>query len=135
MPSPRPGFSILMTSAPRSPSSDVHQGPAAWWERSITRMPASAARRSAMGGSLPARRATGQRPRVDSARRPQYPRVMPARLECPADHPHVAVVTIDRPAQANSLDPPTLRDLADAWRRIAADPAIRCTVLTGAGDR
>src|SRR5712691_11663481 len=60
---------------------------------------------------------------------------MPARFELPADHPRVAVVTIDRPAQANSLDPPTLRDLAAAWRRIADDPEIRCAVLTGAGDR
>jgi (E)-benzylidenesuccinyl-CoA hydratase len=60
---------------------------------------------------------------------------MPARFDLPADHPHVAVVTIDRPAQANSLDPPTLRDLAAAWRRIAGDPDIRCAVLTGAGDR
>src|SRR5437773_2189709 len=60
---------------------------------------------------------------------------MAAHLELPADHPHVAVVTIDRPAQANSLDPPTLRDLAAAWGRIAGDPEIRCAVLTGAGDR
>jgi enoyl-CoA hydratase/carnithine racemase len=60
---------------------------------------------------------------------------MPARFELPAGHPHVAVVTIDRPAQANALDPPTLRDLAAAWRRIAADPDVRCAVLTGAGDR
>jgi enoyl-CoA hydratase/carnithine racemase len=60
---------------------------------------------------------------------------MPARLELPADHPHVAVVTIDRPERANALDPPTLRDLAAAWRRIASDPDIRCAVLTGAGDR
>src|SRR5216110_3499850 len=60
---------------------------------------------------------------------------MAAHLELPADHPHVAVVTIDRPAQANSLDPPTLRELAAAWRRIAADPEIRCAVLTGAGER
>ena len=60
---------------------------------------------------------------------------MAARLELPPDHPHVAVVTIDRPAQANSLDPPTLCELAAAWRRIAGDPDIRCAVLTGAGDR
>ena len=60
---------------------------------------------------------------------------MAAHLDLLADHPHVAVVTIDRPAQANSLDPPTIRQLADAWRRIAADPDIRCAVLTGAGDR
>jgi enoyl-CoA hydratase/carnithine racemase len=60
---------------------------------------------------------------------------MSARLELPEDHPHVAVVTIDRPEQANSLDPPTLRELAAAWRRIAEDPEIRCAVVTGAGDR
>jgi enoyl-CoA hydratase len=59
---------------------------------------------------------------------------MPASVTLPPDHPHVAVVTIDRPAQANSLDPPTIRDLAAAWRRIAAEPDIRCAVLTGAGD-
>jgi enoyl-CoA hydratase/carnithine racemase len=60
---------------------------------------------------------------------------MPARIELPADHPHVALVTIDRPEHANALDPPTLRDLAAAWRRIAADPEVRCAVLTGAGRR
>ena len=60
---------------------------------------------------------------------------MAARFELPAEHPHVAVVTIDRPDHANALDPPTLRALADAWRRIAADDGVRCAVLTGAGDR
>ena len=60
---------------------------------------------------------------------------MTARLELPPDHPHVAVVTIDRPQQANALDPPTLRELSAAWHRIAADPEIRCAVLTGAGER
>jgi enoyl-CoA hydratase/carnithine racemase len=60
---------------------------------------------------------------------------MSARLELPSEHPHVALVTIDRPERANALDPPTLRELAAAWRRIAADPEIRCAVLTGAGER
>jgi enoyl-CoA hydratase/carnithine racemase len=60
---------------------------------------------------------------------------MAARLEHPADHPNVALVTLDRPERANALDPPTLRELADAWRRIADDPEIRCAVLTGAGSR
>jgi enoyl-CoA hydratase/carnithine racemase len=57
------------------------------------------------------------------------------RFERPADHPGVAVVTIDRPEQANSLDPPTIRALADAWRRVRDDVAIRVAVLTGAGER
>jgi enoyl-CoA hydratase/carnithine racemase len=60
---------------------------------------------------------------------------MAAHLDLPREHPHVALVTLDRPAQANSLDPPTLHQLAEAWRRIAADPDIRCAVLTGAGER
>jgi enoyl-CoA hydratase/carnithine racemase len=60
---------------------------------------------------------------------------MPARLELPEGHPHVALVTIDRPEQGNSLDPATLGDLAGAWRRVAGDAAIRCAVLTGAGNR
>jgi enoyl-CoA hydratase len=58
-----------------------------------------------------------------------------ARFERPPGHPHVALVTIDRADRANSLDPRTLSELADAWRRIASDDDIRCAVLTGAGDR
>ena len=60
---------------------------------------------------------------------------MAARLERPDDHPGVALVTIDRPDKANSLDPATLRELAAAWRSIADDDQIRCAVLTGAGER
>jgi enoyl-CoA hydratase/carnithine racemase len=56
-------------------------------------------------------------------------------VELPPEHPGVALVTLDRPERANALDPPTLRELAAAWRRIAADPEIRCAVLTGAGER
>jgi enoyl-CoA hydratase len=60
---------------------------------------------------------------------------MTVRFELPADHAHVALVTIDRPARANALDPSALRELAVAWQRIADDPDIRCAILTGAGDR
>jgi len=60
---------------------------------------------------------------------------MAARIELPAAHPHVALVTIDRPDKANSLDPVTLAELAAAWRRAAEDDAVRCVVVTGAGDR
>jgi enoyl-CoA hydratase len=61
--------------------------------------------------------------------------VMSIRFELPPDHPHVAVVTLDRPERANALDPPALGQLAAIWRRIAEDPEIRCAVLTGAGER
>jgi enoyl-CoA hydratase len=60
---------------------------------------------------------------------------MPVRLERPADHPHVALVTLDRPEKANALDPEMLAALAAAWREIAADSALRCAVVTGAGER
>lgn len=60
---------------------------------------------------------------------------MTVRLERPADHPHVALVTLDRPERANALDPPMLRALAEAWRTLAADDGIRAVVLTGAGER
>jgi enoyl-CoA hydratase len=60
---------------------------------------------------------------------------MPVRLERPRDHPHVALVTLDRPERANSLDPEMLCELAAAWREIAADDELRCAVLTGAGSR
>jgi enoyl-CoA hydratase/carnithine racemase len=57
------------------------------------------------------------------------------RVERPASHPHVALVTLDRPEKANSLDPVSLAALARGWREIAADTEVRCAVLTGAGDR
>ena len=41
MPSPPSGRSILITSAPRSASSDPANGPAAIWPSSMTRTPAS----------------------------------------------------------------------------------------------
>jgi enoyl-CoA hydratase len=60
---------------------------------------------------------------------------MPARFEIPEDHPHVALVTIDRPEFANALDLETIRDLAAHWRHINEDETIRVAVLTGAGNR
>jgi enoyl-CoA hydratase/carnithine racemase len=60
---------------------------------------------------------------------------MTIRFERPADHPHVAVVVLDRPDKANALDLRMLRALADTWRAIAADDDVRCAIVTGAGDR
>lgn len=60
---------------------------------------------------------------------------MSVHVDRPCDHPHVAVVTIDRPQRANALDPATLRALADAWQSLADDDDIRAVILTGAGDR
>jgi enoyl-CoA hydratase len=60
---------------------------------------------------------------------------MPIHLERPAAHPHVALVTIDRPEKANALEPALLAALAGAWREIAADRELRCAVVRGAGER
>jgi enoyl-CoA hydratase/carnithine racemase len=60
---------------------------------------------------------------------------MPIRFERPAEHPHVALITLDRPEKANSLDPGMSCDLAAAWRELADDEALRCAVVTGAGER
>ena len=60
---------------------------------------------------------------------------MPVRLARPPEHPHVALVTLDRPEKANALDPGMLCELAETWRTLAADDAIRAIVLTGAGER
>jgi enoyl-CoA hydratase len=45
----------------------------------------------------------------------------------------VLIVTIDRPAVRNAVDPPTARALADAFRAFDADDARAVAILTGAG--
>jgi hypothetical protein len=46
---------------------------------------------------------------------------------------HVAVVTLDRPDNANVLDLPMGRGLLEAALSCARDPLVRAVVLTGAG--
>jgi len=49
---------------------------------------------------------------------------------------HVLLVTLNRPAVLNALNTQMGRDQLDLWTRIAAEPgALRCVVLTGAGER
>lgn len=45
----------------------------------------------------------------------------------------VAIVTIQRPAARNAVDPATRQALADAFRRFDADADLSVAVLTGAG--
>jgi enoyl-CoA hydratase len=62
----------------------------------------------------------------------------PARGRSAADDEpgsHVALLTLDRPAQLNALNDALLRQLATALERLDADPDCRCMVITGAGDR
>ena len=46
----------------------------------------------------------------------------------------VAVLTIDRPKALNALNPEVLADLKAAFEAIDQN-AVRCVVLTGAGDK
>jgi len=47
----------------------------------------------------------------------------------------IATVTLNRPAAMNALSPQLVVQLADCWRELAADTAIRAVIVTGAGDR
>ena len=47
----------------------------------------------------------------------------------------VVVITLNRPRVLNALSRALKEELADALRRVKADPAVRALVLTGAGDR
>jgi len=46
-------------------------------------------------------------------------------------HPHTALITIDRPETKNALDMVHFRDLAAAWRRFGEDDALWVAVVTG----
>jgi E-phenylitaconyl-CoA hydratase len=48
---------------------------------------------------------------------------------------HVAIITQNRPEAMNSIDPETRAELHAAGQRVAHDNAVRCVVLTGAGDK
>ena len=55
-------------------------------------------------------------------------------LERPGEH--VLLVRLNRPEALNALDTAMGRELLDLWTRLGSDPgAIRCAVLTGAGER
>jgi enoyl-CoA hydratase/carnithine racemase len=47
----------------------------------------------------------------------------------------VAVVTLDRPERYNAFDSVMCAELAALWRALRTDDAVRCVVLTGAGDK
>lgn len=47
----------------------------------------------------------------------------------------IARLTIDREAARNALSPAVIQGLTAGLQRAEADPAVRCVVLTGAGER
>ena len=53
-----------------------------------------------------------------------------------AEDEHVLLVTLNRPQVLNALNTQMGKDKIDLWTRLAAEPgALRCVVLSGAGDR
>ncbi|MEU1532602.1 enoyl-CoA hydratase/isomerase family protein [Streptomyces fagopyri] len=56
------------------------------------------------------------------------------RISCDKDT-GVAVLTLDRPARLNAIDPITASQLAAAWRAFRFDDSVRAVVVTGAGER
>ena len=49
---------------------------------------------------------------------------------------HLLLVTLNRPQALNALNTQMGKDKLDLWTRLAAEPgALRCVVLTGAGER
>ena len=49
--------------------------------------------------------------------------------------PAIAILTINRPKVLNALNMATLRELRTALTALQQDPAVRCVVITGAGDK
>lgn len=58
---------------------------------------------------------------------------MPILVTCPS--PHIALVTINRPAASNAINGATARALEAAVERIEQDDDIWAAILTGSGDR
>ena len=52
-----------------------------------------------------------------------------------ADHGAVRVLTVNRPDKLNALNAATLDTLLAAFDEAAADPSVRCVVLTGSGPK
>ena len=48
---------------------------------------------------------------------------------------HIATVILNKPDKMNALDLGMWRDLGDVFRTLAADDAVRCVVLRGAGEK
>jgi enoyl-CoA hydratase len=53
----------------------------------------------------------------------------------PTSEAGVALVWLNRPEVLNALDYATLGELVDALEALDADPAVRCVVITGVGER
>ena len=48
---------------------------------------------------------------------------------------HIAYLTLNRPEAHNAIDPATVIELVDAWQDFSQDKAMRCAIITGAGEQ
>lgn len=48
---------------------------------------------------------------------------------------HIAVITLNRPASLNAINPPLRDGLDEAMERVRNDSSVRVAILTGAGER
>ena len=55
-------------------------------------------------------------------------------IDLEVDDNGVALITINRPERRNALDAAHYEALTEAWTRVRDDRAIRCAIITGAGD-
>src|SRR6478672_9330982 len=46
----------------------------------------------------------------------------------------ITLLTVCNPNRRNALGPAEFQALAEAWTELAADPALRCVIVTGAGE-
>ena len=51
------------------------------------------------------------------------------------DESGIATITINRPERMNALDGDHYRALSEIWTRVRDDHAVRCAIVTGAGER
>src|ERR1022692_19777 len=51
------------------------------------------------------------------------------------EEPGIALLTVNRPEKLNALSGELIAELADAFGRVAGEPAIRAAILTGAGEK
>ncbi|MBM3328129.1 MAG: hypothetical protein FJY67_01470 [Calditrichaeota bacterium] len=56
-------------------------------------------------------------------------------LLCTTDDQGICVVTVNRPRQLNSLDTPTVIEIADCFDALSDDAAVKGVILIGAGDK
>ncbi|HET6970535.1 MAG TPA: enoyl-CoA hydratase/isomerase family protein [Phenylobacterium sp.] len=61
----------------------------------------------------------------------RYARYQRLKFDRPADG--VLRITMSNPGRLNSADAIMHRELAEIWRDVDADPAVRCAILTGEG--